>query len=142
MSTYSYGTFSMSSRKVGGGMVVFPRVDSRYQGGGNINISGTNPLTTKTFAAGDLIPAGTMVKFAGPGKDVTIVPNGTASSGLTGVNGLIEHDIVIPDGAVSVPCTVVRSGRVLADRVVHGNNTGLPAEAAALLPLIEFVREN
>ena len=121
---------------------MFPRVDTRYQGGGMIDFTGTNPLTGKKFAVGDLIPAGTMVQFAGAGKSVVIVPNNTAAEGLKVVNGLIEHDVVIPADAVSVTCTVVRSGRVYADRVAQGANVGLPAGLEAQLPLIEFVRES
>lgn len=137
----SYNTMRQTSTKVGGGMIVFPRVDARYRGGANLNLSDTNPLTGKTYAAGDFIPAGTMVIFDQSTRIAKILKNDAGD--LTGVNGLLESDILIPEGAIAATCTIVREGEVFCDRVNHGSGAiGLPAAAEAKLPLIHFIHES
>ena len=137
----NYNTIHQTGPKqIGGGMVVFPKVEARYQGGATLDLSQNNPLTGKKYAAGDFIPAGSMVVFDQLTHKATLVKNDAED--LTGVNGLLEHDILIPEGCIAATCTVVRAGEVYCDRVVHPTATGLPAEAAAKLPLIHFIPES
>lgn len=139
----NYGTMSMTHKAVGGGMVVFPVVYDRYRGGGMIDTSGTNPITEAAFKVGDLIPAGTPVKFAGAGKNVTIVKCDADSTAANGVNGLIENDIYISEGIVAAPCTVVYKGQMFCDRVTHGTAKGLSADIQAqLTPQFQFISES
>lgn len=130
----------------GGHMPVWARVENNLVSGGHFNLEGTNPLTNKVFAPGDLIPAGTMLKYSAPGGVLTIVPNDAES--VEGVKGLLQNDVLIPEGCVLATGSVVTKGRIYADRVyakdANGEpvgTIGLPEAVEALLPMIEFVRE-
>lgn len=74
--TFQRGTFntiSQNSAEFGGSHVVWSRVRELYQGGGYLDLSKYNP--------GDIIPAGSMVKFNGAGKQVDIITaNGNAGA--------------------------------------------------------------
>lgn len=128
-------TIGSRTGNVGGHFPVWARVDKLYQGGGVID--------TTSLAAGTVIPAGTMVHFAGPGKAVTIVsapanassPTSAETTALATVNGLIFDDVCVPTGCKLATCAVVRAGRIYADRV------SLPASIESQLPMVEFVRE-
>lgn len=142
----SKGTFNTlhfgESGQFGGNVPVWARIYRRLVSGGYFDLAETNPLTNKTFAAGDLIPAGTMLKYEKPGGKLTIVPNDAES--VTGVNGLLDNDVLIPANCKAATGAVVISGRIYADRVgcnLEGAEVGLPAAVEALLPMIEFVRE-
>lgn len=123
----TFNTIGKGSAQIGGHFPIWSRVDHVYQGGGVINTADLN--------AGDVIPAGTMVHFDGPGKPVTIVAADASTTVLKTVNGLIYNDVCIPEGCTLATCAVVRAGRIYADRA------GLPAGIDAILPMIEFVRE-
>lgn len=125
----TFNTIAQSNTEIGGHYTVWTRVDKLFQGGGYID--------TTAYNAGDVIPAGTMVHFAGAGKQVTIV-KAEDTDALASVNGLIFEDVCIPDGVLVATCAVVRAGRIYADRV----NGGIPAQVEAQLPMIEFVRES
>lgn len=140
------GTFNTihfgKSGEFGGNVPVWARIYRRLVSGGYFDLKKTNPLTGQTFKAGDLIPAGTMLKYSAPGGELTIVPNDAEA--VTGVNGLLDNDVLIPDNAVVATGAVVISGRIYADRVgcnLEGAEVGLPAAVESLLPMIEFVRE-
>lgn len=132
---YQNGTFNTigtHKAEIGGHFPVWSRVDKIYQGGGTIDLTG--------LKAGDVIGAGTMVIFAGPGKQVEIVKADGAEAKLAQVNGLIMDDVCIPTGCTLATCAVVRAGRIYADRAANG--AGIPASVEANLPMIEFVRED
>lgn len=118
---------------------VWARIEHTLVSGGYFDLSETNPLTGATFKAGDVIPAGTMLNYAGPGKKLTIL---TDSTGAATCNGLLENDVCIPENCVSATGAVVTRGRIYADRVYTGSGYGLPTEVEAKLPMIEFVRES
>ena len=63
----------------------------------------------------------------------------TAEGNLEGVNGLVLNDVCIPEGCVSATVAVCYSGVIYADRVAGG---GIPEDAEAKLPMIEFVHES
>lgn len=122
----TFNTIARSSKSVLGGHDVWLRVDDTYMGGGVINTSG--------MSVGDVVKAGTMVHFNGPGKAVEIIKAGEIEK-LSKVNGLVWNDVVIPEGVELATCAVVRKGRIYADRA------GIPASVESQLPMIEFVRE-
>lgn len=124
----TFNTIGSNTTTIGGDFPVWSRVRELYQGGGVID--------TTDYDAGDVIPAGTMVVFAGPGQEVTIVDNDAEDATLATVNGLIYNDVCIPEGVTLATCAVVRNGRIYADRV------GLPSGVETYLPMIEFVRES
>ena len=127
-----FGTFNtISQRKAefGGDFPVWSRLDKVKQGGGVID--------THAMHAGDVIHAGTMVHYDGPGKQVTIIKAGDAEQ-LVNVNGLIAFDVCIPEGCTLATCAVGYAGRIYADRVDNG---GIPASVEKQLPMVEFVRE-
>jgi hypothetical protein len=223
----TFNTMAQHGVQFGGDFPVWQRVDKLYQGGGYLDLT--------KFKAGDVIHAGTMVKYNGPGKQVdvitasgtpavvklTVTTGATSSadctvvlgdlevavtlaasdgtdqvatkikaksfsgwktsvegstvtftqstaapvsniafvSGTSGakasmeistqgvakmgnasdVNGLVFNDVCIPTGCTLATCSVVRAGRIYADRVANG---GIPASVEAKLPMIEFVRES
>lgn len=145
------GTFNTVSKgslgSFGGHFPVWARIENRLAGGGYFDLTKTNPLTGATFAAGDLIPAGTMVHYAGPGKELTIIPNSETDASVTAgdCNGLVDNDVLIPENAILATAAVVVKGRIYADRVINGTGVGktigLPTAVEAMLPMIEFVRE-
>lgn len=61
----TFNTISAQASKIGGAFVVWSRVDKVFQGGGYLDLT--------NLEAGDIIPAGTMVKFNGAGKQVDLV---------------------------------------------------------------------
>lgn len=77
----TFNTIGQFQSRFGGHFPVWSRVDKLYQGGGTIDTSGYDP--------GDVIPAGTMVKFNGPGKQVQII----TSDGVTGAKEVLKLKI-------------------------------------------------
>ncbi|HQE50114.1 MAG TPA: hypothetical protein PKV93_12295 [Fervidobacterium sp.] len=65
MNKGTFNTIVQGSQKIGESKVIWSRVRELYQGGGTIDPDKFPPNT--------IIPAGTMVKFNGPGKEVDIV---------------------------------------------------------------------
>lgn len=122
----TFNTIARSSKSVLGGHDVWLRVDDTYMGGGVID--------TSDMSVGDVIKAGTMVHFKGPGKAVDIIKAEDVEN-LSKVNGLVWNDVVIPEGVELATCAVVRKGRIYADRA------DIPASVESQLPMIEFVRE-
>lgn len=83
----TFNTMMQQSMQFGGDFPVWSRVDKVYQGGGTIDLS--------KFQPGDVIHAGTMVKFNGAGKQVQVI---TAD----GVAGIKEVDkITFTSGATA-----------------------------------------
>lgn len=135
MSNYQDGTFNTiayNSTEIGGGCVVWARVNKCYQGGGYIDTTSLTP--------GTVIPAGTPVIFAGPGQKVTLVTGSALTkANLAKVNGLIKDDVCIPTGVKEAACAVAYDGRIYANRANGGN--GLQASLKAQLPAVEFIYE-
>lgn len=83
----TFNTMMQQSAQFGGDFPVWSRVDKVYQGGGYLDLA--------KFKPGDVIHAGTMVKFNGAGKQVEVI---TAE----GVEGIKEVDkITFTSGCTS-----------------------------------------
>jgi len=90
------GTFNaivQGSQKIGESKVIWSRVRELYQGGGTIDPDKFPPNT--------IIPAGTMVKFNGPGKEVDIV-TADGSEGTKEVNILVIANGATAEGNISI----------------------------------------
>lgn len=79
----TFNTIGQFRSEFGGNFPVWSRVRELYQGGGMIDVArmGLNP--------GDIIHAGTMVKFNGPGKQVEVI----TAEGVTGVKAVVTLTI-------------------------------------------------
>lgn len=79
----TFNTIGQFRSEFGGNFPVWSRVRELYQGGGMIDVAGMglNP--------GDIIHAGTMVKFNGPGKQVEVI----TAEGVTGVKAVVTLTI-------------------------------------------------
>lgn len=79
----TFNTIGQFRSEFGGNFPVWSRVRELYQGGGMIDVAGMglNP--------GDIIHAGTMVKFNGPGKQVKVI----TAEGVTGVKAVVKLTI-------------------------------------------------
>lgn len=79
----TFNTISQSRSGFGGNFPVWSRVRELYQGGGMIDVAGMglNP--------GDIIHAGTMVKFNGAGKQVEVI----TADGATGAKAVVTLTI-------------------------------------------------
>lgn len=79
----TFNTISQSRSGFGGNFPVWSRVRELYQGGGMIDVAemGLKP--------GDIIHAGTMVKFNGAGKQVEVI----TADGVTGVKTVVTLTI-------------------------------------------------
>lgn len=74
----TFNTISQSRSGFGGNFPVWSRVRELYQGGGMIDVAGMG------LKPGDIIHAGTMVKFNGAGKQVEVI----TADGVTGVKAV------------------------------------------------------
>lgn len=74
----TFNTIGKYQSEFGGHFPVWSRVRELYQGGGMINVAGLG------LKPGDIIHAGTMVKFNGPGKQVDVI----TADGVTGVKAV------------------------------------------------------
>lgn len=79
----TFNTIGQFRSEFGGNFPVWSRVRELYQGGGMIDVAGMglNP--------GDIIHAGTMVKFNGPGKKVKVI----TAEGVTGAKAVVTLTI-------------------------------------------------
>lgn len=75
----TFNTISQSQSGFGGNFPVWSRVRELYQGGGMIDVAGMG------LKPGDIIHAGTMVKFKGAGKPVEVI----TADGVTGVKAVV-----------------------------------------------------
>ena len=76
-------TISQSRSGFGGNFPVWSRVRELYQGGGMIDVAGMG------LKPGDIIHAGTMVKFNGAGKQVEVI----TADGVTGAKAVVTLTI-------------------------------------------------
>lgn len=79
----TFNTISQSRSGFGGNFPVWARVRELYQGGGMIDVAGMG------LKPGDIIHAGTMVKFNGAGKQVEVI----TADGVTGVKAVVTLTI-------------------------------------------------
>lgn len=79
----TFNTISQSRSGFGGNFPVWSRVRELYQGGGMIDVAGMG------LKPGDIIHAGTMVKFNGAGKQVEII----TADGVTGAKTVVTLTI-------------------------------------------------
>ncbi|UWI18007.1 MAG: head fiber protein [Bacteriophage sp.] len=79
----TFNTISQSRSGFGGNFPVWSRVRELYQGGGMIDVAGMG------LKPGDIIHAGTMVKFNGAGKQVEVI----TADGATGVKAVVTLTI-------------------------------------------------
>ena len=90
----TFNTMAQHGAQFGGDFPVWQRVDKLYQGGGYLDLT--------KFKAGDVIHAGTMVKYNGPGKQVDVI---TAS----GTPAVVK--LTVTTGATSsADCTAASDG--------------------------------
>lgn len=127
----TFNTLAQRKAEIGGGMVVWARVDHTKMTGGEIDVSG--------MKAGDIIPAGTMVKYNGPGKKVEII----TADGVAGVaqvetltvtsGATASGNISVTLGGGSVVNIAVTATENTADKVATkvaaGSYTGWTAKA-------------
>ena len=127
----TFNTLAQRKAEIGGGMVVWARVDHTKMAGGEIDVSG--------MKAGDIIPAGTMVKYNGPGKMVEIITaDGVAGAAqvetltLTkGATGSGNIGVTLGGGSVvniAVTATENTAAKV-ATKVATGSFSGWTAKA-------------
>lgn len=99
--------------------------------------------STVTFTQSTAAPVSNIAFVSGTSgakASMEISTQGVAKMGnASDVNGLVFNDVCIPTGCTLATCSVVRAGRIYADRVANG---GIPASVEAKLPMIEFVRES
>lgn len=91
----TFNTISQSRSGFGGNFPVWSRVRELYQGGGMIDVAGMG------LKPGDIIHAGTMVKFNGAGKRVEVI----TADGVTGVKAVVTLTITkkaSEDGDLSI----------------------------------------
>lgn len=93
MNKGTFNTIVQGSQKIGESKVIWSRVRELYQGGGTIDPNKFPPNT--------IIPAGTMVKFNGPGKEVDIV-TADGSEGTKEVNILVIANGAEEAGNISI----------------------------------------
>lgn len=79
----TFNTISQSQSGFGGNFPVWSRVRELYQGGGMIDVAGMG------LKPGDIIHAGTMVKFNGAGKQVEVI----TADGVTGAKAVVTLTI-------------------------------------------------
>lgn len=79
----TFNTISQSRSGFGGNFPVWSRVRELYQGGGMIDVAGMG------LKSGDIIHAGTMVKFNGADKQVEVI----TADGVTGVKAVVTLTI-------------------------------------------------
>jgi len=126
----TFNTITQSSQSIGGNRVVWSRVRELYQGGGYIDVS--------KYAPNTVIPAGSMVKFQGAGKEVLVitavgqagiaeVAQLTVTKGATAA-GNLTVTLDGTDVTIAVLDTDDTAAKV-ATKIAAGSYTGWTAEA-------------
>lgn len=126
----TFNTITQSSQSIGGNRVVWSRVRELYQGGGYIDVS--------KYAPNTVIPAGSMVKFQGAGKEVLVitavgqagvaeVAQLTVTEGAT-ASGNLKVTLDGTDVTIAVLDTDDTAAKV-ATKIAAGSYTGWTAKA-------------
>lgn len=106
----TFNTITQSSQSIGGNRVVWSRVRELYQGGGYIDVS--------KYAPNTVIPAGSMVKFQGAGKEVLVI----TAVGQAGVAEVAQ--LTVTEGATaSGNLTVTLDGIAVTIAVLDTDDT-------------------
>ncbi len=129
MNKGTFNTIVQGSQKIGESKVIWSRVRELYQGGGTIDPDKFPPNT--------IIPAGTMVKFNGPGKEVDIVtadgPEGTKEVNILVIaNGAEEAgniSITLDGTPVEVTLEGTESPEAIAAAIAAATFTGYSVTA-------------
>lgn len=126
----TFNTITQSSQSIGGNRVVWSRVRELYQGGGFIDVS--------KYAPNTVIPAGSMVKFQGAGKEVLVITADgqageaevaqlTVTEGATAA-GNLTVTLDGTDVTIAVAATDDTAAKVAA-KIADGTYSGWTAEA-------------
>lgn len=112
----TFNTITQSSQSIGGNRVVWSRVRELYQGGGFIDVS--------KYAPNTVIPAGSMVKFQGAGKEVLVI----TADGQAGVAEVAQ--LTVTEGATaSGNLTVTLDGTAVTIGVLDTDDTAAKVAA-------------
>lgn len=112
----TFNTITQSSQSIGGNRVVWSRVRELYQGGGFIDVS--------KYAPNTVIPAGSMVKFQGAGKEVLVI----TAVGQAGVAEVAQ--LTVTGGATaSGNLTVTLDGTAVTIAVLDTDDTAAKVAA-------------
>lgn len=138
----TFNTISSQSWEVGSHFPVWARVTRTYQGGAYIDVSALG------LKAGDIIPAGTMVKYTGPGKKAEVF---TADS-IAGVKEVVRVTVTggcTENGNVGITLngtntdiavtTAESSANAVAAKIAAGSFTGWTAKQGGAS--VEFTKE-
>lgn len=126
----TFNTITQSSQSIGGNRVVWSRVRELYQGGGYIDVS--------KYAPNTVIPAGSMVKFQGAGKEVLVITaDGQAGAAevaqLTVTKGATAAgNLTVTLGGTAVTIAVAATDDTAAEvaaKIADGTYSGWTAEA-------------
>ncbi|MEA4949262.1 MAG: hypothetical protein VB068_06370 [Petrimonas sp.] len=120
----TFNTIAQNTTQFGGAKVIWARVRELFQGGGKID-------HTK-YAPGTVIPAGTMVKFNGPGKEMEIITaNGSA--------GAAEVDtLTVLTGATTAGNITIKLAGGSNKTVALTTDEDTPAKVAAKIAVETF----
>lgn len=129
MNKGTFNTIVQGSQKIGESKVIWSRVRELYQGGGTIDPDKFPPNT--------IIPAGTMVKFQGAGKEVLVITaDGQAGAAevaqLTVTKGATAAgDLTVTLGGTAVTIAVAATDdtAAVATKIAAGTYAGWTAEA-------------
>lgn len=112
----TFNTITQSSQSIGGNRVVWSRVRELYQGGGYIDVS--------KYAPNTVIPAGSMVKFQGAGKEVLVI----TAVGQAGVAEVAQ--LTVTKGATAAgDLTVTLDGTAVTIAVLDTDDTAAKVAA-------------
>lgn len=112
----TFNTITQNSQSIGGNRVVWSRVRELYQGGGFIDVS--------KYAPNTVIPAGSMVKFQGAGKEVLVI----TADGQAGVAEVAQ--LTVTEGAAaSGNLTVTLDGTAVTIPVLSSDDTAAKVAA-------------
>ncbi len=112
----TFNTITQSSQSIGGNRVVWSRVRELYQGGGFIDVS--------KYAPNTVIPAGSMVKFQGAGKEVLVI----TAVGQAGVAEVAQ--LTVTKGATAAgDLTVTLDGTAVTIAVLDTDDTAAKVAA-------------
>lgn len=112
----TFNTITQSSQSIGGNRVVWSRVRELYQGGGYIDVS--------KYAPNTVIPAGSMVKFQGAGKEVLVI----TAIGQAGIAEVAQ--LTVTEGATaSGNLTVTLDGTAVTIAVLDTDDTAAKVAA-------------
>lgn len=115
----TFNTIGYDTVQFGGDFPVWSRINKVYQGGGMIDVAGMG------LKPGDVIHAGTMVKFNGAGKAVEVI----TSDGVTGIKEVDK--ITITKGATASGNVGITLNGAAVVNIAVTTEEDTPSEVAA-----------